>query len=327
MSFTGRLMMAAENAFGQVWSVGELAVALSRVEECRSDPHRQDLRDDIARNGFYAPLPSGGKLRRHANGYVTAANPYVRVDGGPADRVVARFVPAASGSGRKLVIVCHCYGLPAPKIMERLFGLHKLSDTDVAYNIMNHHAMGTYPVWPGTGFVSGRLSRFMENLRSSITGLRSLTAALTAAKDYESVTVIGFSIGGQLAMHLANSAPVTNAILYCPVTSLHTTARELGLMRHLSAPLAGVLKTLKQEFSLEDLQVADPLNYDFKLPERDVHVIVQRYDALAPVSQVERIRTKHPGVRWHEFEGTHILPHGWGRFQRIIHEAVVGPEV
>jgi hypothetical protein len=53
-------------------------------------------------------------------------------------------------------------------------------------------------------------------------------------------------------------------------------------------------------------------------------VIVQRHDALTPLQHVEVIRTAHPEVRWHAFQGTHLYPAGLGEFQRIIRRAIEG---
>lgn len=312
----GSLLKTAEGAFGGVWSLGELAVAISRFEEIRRDPHRQAVNEDIARRGWYVPV-SPPDLRRKGD-WVVADNPYQRIGTQKRERVVAKMVPAKHGDARHLVVVCHCYGVPVPPVMAWLFGLSQARHVDVAYNIMNHHQWGTYPAWPGSGFVSGRLSHMLENLRSSITGVRALIAGLRAARAYDKVTVVGFSIGGQLAFHLANSAPVDQAVLYCPVVSLHRTAQELGFMRWLHAPVSAAMRRWKGEFALDDLAVADPLNHPLGIEARDLHVIVQRFDALATVAQIEPIRERYPAANWHEYDGTHVVPAGAADFRRRI---------
>jgi acetyl esterase/lipase len=129
---------------------------------------------------------------------------------------------------------------------------------------------------------------------------------------------VGFSIGGQLALQVAHALPVSQVVLYCPVTSLHVTSTELGFMRYLHEPVAKTMRRWKGDFALDDLAVADPLRYDLQVPQRDMHVIVQRYDALAPVSQIEAIRRKYPAVGWYEYGGTHIYPAGARHFQSVI---------
>lgn len=319
MATLGPLLQSAEHAFGGVWSIGELAVMAARLDELRGDPHRNALFEDIHQRGWYVPVSGRDvRLRAHRNGWLTGRNPYDRIGKGSEDRIVAKLVQARTGDAKHLVVVCHCYGVPVPPVMERLFGLQRLRHVDVVYNIMNHHQRGTFVAWPGTGFVSGQLSHFLENLRSAITGVRALVAGLVQSRGYERVTVLGFSIGGQLALHVANSAPVSQAVLYCPVTSLRQTAAELGLMRYFHEPVARAMRKLKGEFFLDDLAIADPLRYDLQIAPRNLHVIVQRYDALAPVRQIEAIRSKYGEAGWYEYGGTHIVPAGASEFQAVI---------
>ncbi|APR84059.1 Hypothetical protein A7982_09408 [Minicystis rosea] len=310
--------------FGHAWSAGEMALALSRVGELRADPHRRALLDDIERRGFYVPVdPAEVALRIDARGRVLGKNPYRRVAPHAPERIVAKLVRRRTKPARRLLVMCHCYGIPVPAIMERLFGLRDL-DADVAYAIMGHHQRGSYPVWPGSGFTSARPSRFVENVRAAITGARALLAGLVAAHGYEQVSVLGFSIGGQLALHLANTERVDRAVLYCPVASIPVTAAELGLMRHLSPALRRAFAALDRADLLAELAVTEPLRYPMRMRPHDVHVIVQEHDALAPVPQVERIRQVYPDVRWHAFAGAHLYPAGLRAFQRIIRSAVEG---
>jgi surfactin synthase thioesterase subunit len=136
------------------------------------------------------------------------------------------------------------------------------------------------------------------------------------------VSVLGFSIGGQLALHVANAERVDRAVLYCPVASIPVTASELGIMRRFTPVMRRALALLKREDPLADLAVTEPLRYPMRTRPRDVHVIVQEHDALAPVLQVEKIREAYPEVRWHAFGGAHLYPAGLKRFQRIIRSAI-----
>ncbi len=322
MNLVGDAAKLAEGILGGVWSVGEVAVLLSRFDEVRRDPFRNALFEDIHERGWYPAVSNADfHLTEKNKGWIVGVNPYRRIglsqETRRDDQVVAKLV-RAEDAAKHLVIVCHCYGVPVPPIMERLFGLHRVPGIDVAYNIMNHHQRGTFDFWPGTGFASGRVSHFLENLRSSITGVRALASALKEVHGYEKITVIGFSIGGQLAMHLANSAPIDQAILYCPVTSLHQTAKTLGLMGALIGPVSSLMKNQAGKFELDELQIADPLRYDLRIDPANLHVIAQRYDALTPLAQVSTIREKYPQSGWYEYNGTHVYPAGKAEFQRVI---------
>ncbi len=322
MNPLGTLLRTTEDLFGHAWSIGELAVLFSRIEEVRGDPYLNEVLDDIERRGFYPQLPVP-TLTDRGDGWLRGNNPYRRLGDGKPDRILARRVPVDPETpSRRLVVVCHCYGVPLPKVMERLFGLHTMRDVDVLYNIMNHHALGDFPVWPGTGFASARLSHFIENLRSAIAGVRGLVEHQRLAHRYDSVTVVGFSIGGQLAMHLSNTGVVDSAVLYCPVTSVHQTAQELGAMRWIVRPLIQATSRFNGNFDLEALRITEPLRYDSRVPQERTHVIAQRHDALTPLHQLESIRRKYPNVRWHEFGGTHVVPAGLRAFPRIIREAL-----
>lgn len=319
----GRFAGLVEGLFGHAWSAGELALALARVGELRSDPHRRALLDDIEQRGFYVPFDCAEvDLRIDRSGRVRGHNPYRRIAPHPPERVIAKLVRRhRHAAAKRLVVVCHCYGVPVPAVMERLFGLRDL-DADIAYAIMGHHQPGSYLLWPGSGFSSARPSRFVENVRSAVTGARALLASLVAAHGYEHVSVLGFSIGGQLALHLANAERVDRAVLYCPVASIPVTASELGLMRRLTPPLRRTFQKYQREDPIADLAVTEPLRYPMRTRPHDVHVIVQKHDALAPVPQVEQIRSVYPDVRWHAFDGAHLYPAGLKAFQQIIRGAI-----
>ena len=319
----GRVLGQAEQAFGNVWSIGEMLVMGSRTHEVISDPYRSQILQDIERRGFYPELTTQHLHLKERNGYLRGRNAYRRVIPNPRnDKVVARWKPAAGGQARHLLVVCHCYGVPIPPVMEQLFGLQNLQDVDVAYNIMNHHYWGSFPLWPGTGLVSGRQSQFLENIRSAVTGGRVLIEYLRRRKTYQSVTALGFSIGGQMSLHLANSAPIDKAILYCPVASLHQTAQELGMMRAMQPVLRRWQRAPMARLHLDDMRHASPLDYTLAIQPQNLHVIAQRNDALATLRQVSAIRAKYPQCGWHEFDGTHVVPFGLRQFQRTIADIV-----
>lgn len=318
----GRALRPLEAALGAAWSIGEVALAAAHPSELGHDPHRELVLADIEARGLHPALePSSIRLAIDASGRIEGTNPYARLSGEPADRVVAHLARSRRGPSRHLVLVCHCYGVPSPSLMRRLFGLDELP-VDVCTNIMTHHQPGTYPLWPGSGFTSARLSRFVENLRSAVAGVRALAEWLVQREGYERVTVIGFSIGGQLALHLAHSADVDEAILYCPVTSLHASATELGLMGRIHRPMKRVFSRFDARFALDDLLVTEPLRLGLRVDPRDLHVIVQRHDALAPPEQVASIRRRYPEARWHELEGTHLYPDDLAAVHRIVRDVV-----
>ncbi len=318
------VLYASEMALGCLWMLGELAIVAARPHELVSDPHWHSLIDDIGRRGWYVPIEADdGALRLdRRERWVTGPNPYRRVGNGGDDRVVARLIPGRGPEReRRLVVVFHCYGIPVPPIMERLFGLGGLDDVDVVYNITNHHALGTFTVWPGTGFARGRPSHSLENVRSAVTGARALVQWLTRRREYRRVSVLGYSLGGQLALHLANSAPVDRAILYCPVINLFRVARELGF-GILGRPIELAARRSLPGIDLERLDASDPLRYPLAIPEHELHVIAQRHDALTPLAHVRAIRHHYPSVGFHEYDGTHLFPAGMTRFQRTIRELI-----
>ncbi len=309
-----------EAAFGAVWSLGEVGLACARVHHVLSDPHREALLADLAARGFHAPIDARElDFTLSPRGVLRGTNPYQRVSGARGDRVLAYVRRAEHNPRRRLLAVCHCYGVPLPAAMHRLFGLDGI-EADVVTNVMAHHQLGTYPFWPGSGFVSARLSHFLENLRSAITGARAVVRWLRERGGYASVAVVGFSIGGQLALHLAHAGDVDGALLYCPVTSMRVTARELGMMRVLAPLFDPVLRRVQGTTLDEVFALADPLALPLGIPEERLHVIVQRYDALSPVHQIRPIVEKYPGARWTELEGTHLLPLGRAMVRRAVRD-------
>lgn len=313
------MLRPLEAGLGAAWSLGELAQAFLRPAEWRSDPDRPALLDDIAERGFYPELDlSKVRLEERKRGVLLGHNPHVRLAGRGPDRIVAQLQRAERNPDGKLVVLCHCYGVPAPRLMRALFGLEGVQ-ADVVTNIMAHHYRGSYRGFPGAGFTSTRLSTFIENLRTAVAGVRALTQSLIAREGYREVSVIGFSIGGQLALHLANTGFVTRALVYCPAISMYKSATELGLMDTLHPPVKKLLARTGSQFSFDDLQLTEPLRYPLRMAERDLHVVVQRHDALAPPHQVNAIRERYPEVPWHELHGTHLLPSGQKRLTQIVH--------
>jgi pimeloyl-ACP methyl ester carboxylesterase len=312
------LLYGSEVALGCLWMFGELAVVATRPRELFSDPHWAPLIDDIERQGWYVPLLHESFTLDRKNGWLIGPNPYQRVGAGATDRILARFLPGEGPENeRRLLVVFHCYGIPVPPVMERLFGLARLDNVDVVYNITNHHAPGTFDVWPGTGFVRARPSHSLENLRSAVTGARGLVEWLTRQRKYTRVTVLGYSLGGQLALHLANSAPIDQAILYCPVVNLHAVANQLGF-GILGRPVNYATRRFLPHVQIHRAAHADPLTYDIKVPESNIHVIAQRHDAFTPLDHVDGIRRKYPGVAFHEYNGTHLYPAGIAQFRKTI---------
>jgi hypothetical protein len=315
----GAIVAPFEAAFGVAWSLGEVGLALARVHHVLSDPHREALRADVARRGFHPAIDPDALDLRLTGNIIRGTNPYRRVSGARSDRVLAHLRRAKRNPRRRLLVVFHCYGLPSPTLMHRLFGLEGV-EADVVTNVMAHHQLGTYPFWPGSGFVSARLSHFLENLRSAITGARAVVRWLREREGYASVVVAGFSIGGHLALHLAHAGEVDGALLYCPVTAMHVTARELGMMRVLAPLFDPVLRRMQGATLGELFAIADPLGLPLGIPEARLHVIVQRYDALSPVHQTRPILEKYPGARWTELDGTHLLPLGREVVRRSVRD-------
>jgi predicted esterase len=323
----GRAYYLAEHAFACGWSVCEAAAACARHRELPPDRFTRHVLEDIERNGFYTEIPERPTLRTrraaHEPRMVTADLPYRFASelGRVSHRVVARFVPARSRRARRLVVMFHCYGAPWPSVHSRLFGLSQLESVDVAYAIMNHHQRGSYPLWPGTGLVSPSPACMLENVRASIAGARTLVRALRNSHDYERVTVLGFSIGGHLAMHVANTERVDRAVLYCPVVCLDRVSRELGAMRALHPHLMRAARALDLGYRPELLQLSNPLRHPLAINEEQVDVVAQRYDALTPLSHVRLIREKYPRVGWHELDGAHVIPIGLSRVREIVRAA------
>lgn len=297
--------------------LGELAVVASRPREIfQADAHWVTLLDDIQRRGFYPELPSIELTAR--NGWLLGDNPYRRIGAGKPDRVVAKVV-RSKGRARRLLVVCHCYGIPIPRVMERLFGLRDLDGTDVVYNITNHHVRGSFTAWPGTGFLRARPSHLLENVRSAISGVRALVDSV--ANRYEKVTVLGYSLGGHLALHLANTAPIHQAILYCPVVDARTVMREIG-KGILGVPIETAVKLFQPAIDPTRANFADPLSHAIRIPEEALHVIAQRHDAVTRIDHIRAISRRYPGASFRVYDGTHLYPAGADDFRRVIRALV-----
>lgn len=312
----GAILYGAEQVLACGWMLGELALVAARLDELvRPDPHWPALQRDIEARGFYPALDAAAL--RESRGWLVGDNPYVRIGAGSPDRVVAKAV-RARGRARHLVIVCHCYGVPNPAVMERLFGLRDLEAVDVVYNIANHHARGSFPAWPGSGFFRAWPSWLLENLRSAISGLRALVEWHRRTGDYDKVTVLGYSLGGQLALHLANSAPIDRAILYCPVVDAHLLLRELGL-GILGIPLAAAMQRWHPHVDRAVVAaLTNPLLHPTRIADDAIHIIAQRHDAMTPLHQFAALRQRYPRASFRAYSGTHLYPADAPEFRRVI---------
>ncbi|MEL6181444.1 MAG: hypothetical protein AAFS10_20975, partial [Myxococcota bacterium] len=125
----GTAFVGLEALFTAGWSVTEILYALRRPDQLIRDPHRHAVFEDIAHHGLYKTFPNETPtIHLDAKGRIHLPNPYVRIgDGGP-DRIVARMLRSQGRRRRRLLLMCHCYGVPSPHYMESLFGLHKLHD-------------------------------------------------------------------------------------------------------------------------------------------------------------------------------------------------------
>jgi hypothetical protein len=318
-SLAARLARPAEATLSALWSMGEVLVAMRRPRDIWHDPYREPLFEDIARRGFYCEPEAAECPPPRADGWLVAPNPYRRLSSkAQPERVVAWLKHAGGPRRERLLVVCHPYGFPLPRLLERLFGLGRLGGFDVAYNIMNHHYWGSFAVWPGSGLSSPRLSWLIEGIRSAVVGLRFLIGALLERYGYRSVSLLGFSLGGHMVLHLANCLAAERMVAYCPVTDIQQTVRQLGLMPWLAPPLERLVRRLRPDFEPADLAVLEPLRYDLVTDPARLMVIVQRNDVMTPVHQIEAIRRKYPAVGWAEFEGTHLYPARRRRFNRLI---------
>jgi pimeloyl-ACP methyl ester carboxylesterase len=295
-------------------------LALTRPSEIRQDPHRDLLVRDLEARSFYPAFDvSALDLEMSAKGTIRGTNPYARVGDGPKEHVVASLRRAERNPRRHLVVVCHCYGVPSAPLMRRLFGIDDL-DADVLCNVMGNHQHGTYLAWPGSGLVSARPSLFIENIRSAVTGLRAVVAWLDAREQYETISVLGYSIGGHLALHLAHAGDVDRALLYCPAVDIYRTAAELGVMRPLAERVYGTLAKW-QGGSREPLEaLASPTRLPLPIAEEDLHLVLQRFDAISPRAQMEPLRTRYPRMPVTELPGTHLVPKGLDRLHRVVRQ-------
>lgn len=322
MQTVGPLLGHAEHAFGMLWSLGEVGLALTRPHHILYDPDLERVQEDVATCGIHAPFDLSAVKLLSDGRRLTGENPYRFIGAREPERILAYLDRARRNPRRHLIVVCHCYGVPSPRLMRTLFGLER-AEADVVTSVMSHHQPGTYPLWPGSGFTSMRISRFVENLRAAVTGTRALVQSLVASEAYETVSVLGFSIGGQLALHLAHTGEAQRALLYCPVTNLATTTLELGLMHRMGPTIDRALTKARGRGLHDMLSMTDPLSLPLAMDESKLHVVVQRNDALARPHQIEAIRRKYRGAGWHEFDGTHLVPHGLTSFHRIVRDALV----
>ena len=314
----GLALYPVEAAAGMVWSLAEIARFATLPDELRHDPFRERVLEDIERRGFYADVTDVLPLRHHADGWLSAPSPYARVGEPRCDRVVAHFRPAPRPT-KRLLVVCHCYGIPSPRLMDGLFGASSVN-ADVLTNITCHHEKGGFDLWPGSGFLSLRTSRFLENVRASALGLRALTRTFIQERGYEQVSVVGFSLGGHFALHLANSHEMDGALLYCPAINIRAIVVQLGLMRFFGESFVKRLAAAGLSHRFEDLAIAEPLTYPLSIPQERLHVVVQRRDLLATPRGIEPIRARYPESSWLELPGTHLFPIGQRELKAKVRE-------
>lgn len=317
-----RALQSVETLFTAGWSVSEVAYAMRHPRRLLADPFRDAVREDIAEHGLYKTFPKEARpLKLRSDGYLIGSNPYVRVGPGGTDPIVARLSRHREPRARRLLIVCHCYGLPMPRVMETIFGLRGLEGYDVVVNIMNHHYLGGFSFWPGFGLLSPQMSRVIESVRSAVTGLRCLIKSLVDIFGYEEVALLGYSIGGHISLHVANHHPVDKLIAYCPVTSLRQTATELGLMSFAEGGVTRALRGLQGEaFDFADLDCLDPLQYDLRLSPEQLLIVLQTLDMMVPTHQSQRLMDRYPQSRCVEFPGTHTFPVEQQAMIRLLRE-------
>ncbi len=317
-----RVIKAAEHAVGGLWSFGELALAALRRGDLRGDPNLEPLLHEIATYGFYQPVdPESVVLQRDSRGTWSGPNPYRSVESGAPAQIVARshfYTPHAN----KLLIVCHPYGVPDARFMARAFGLNQLLGWDIVYNVMSHHAPGSYTLWPGSSLASMRISRFLENMRSAVHGVQASAVFFRERYRYEKVAVFGYSIGGHLALHAANTAAVDQVIAYCPMVCLHAALSQIGLMRWVSDPINVRMVKRSPEYNFAALKLTDPLRAPLAIAEESLHVIAQTHDTYIPLRQVERVREKYPAIKWSQFNGTHGFMAGRAQVRSTIQAAL-----
>lgn len=303
----GRSAQLAEGLFTSAWSVGELAYILRRPQDLLHDAYRDRVLARIATHGIYQEYAGEEQVvRLGTRGEIVLANPFIRVGRGGPDDVVAQMRTAARARARSVLVVGHCYGVPFPSWMEGYFGLRNFPEWDVVYNQTNNHYPGSYATWPGFGLISPQMSRIIENIQSAVIGLRTLVRSLLTTFGYERVALLGYSIGGHLALHAAHCIDLDKLVLYCPVTNLRATVERLGLMGRLHRPMERGMQAVRSSFDLRDLDLLDPLQHELRvLPER-VLVVVQNRDAMVDPAQIDALTNRYPDIRTARFPGTHV---------------------
>ncbi len=305
----GLAMRGVERTFTAGWSLGEVAYSVRDPRALWRDPFRGTVLADIEKHGLYKTFPDEVQpMYLGRGGHIEAPNPYVRVGGEGPGKIVARMLRPKQTRQRKLLVVSHCYALPMPRLMEKLFNLSQLEGYDVVYNIMPHHYWGSFATWPGFGLMSVQMSRMIENIRAAVTGLRSLVRSLQASYGYEEVSLLGYSIGGQISLHVANCLPLDRLLLYCPVISVHETVTQLGLMPWMKRPMENTVRRVRKDFRMDDLEVLHPLHYELQMDPHRVLAVVQSYDAMVDPAQMRRMRDHYPSMDWLECPGTHTWP-------------------
>jgi hypothetical protein len=316
-------LRATDVAVTVPWSIGEAVTSLLRPGELPPDRSTAAVARDIGERGFYVDVPERPELRPSGN-VILGENPYRFVAGHKRrgkHRIVGKLVRAKKVTrADKLLVVFHCYGIPSPWAMSKLFGLDDMPDTDVAYGIMSHHQRDTYPWWPGSGLASASPACMVENLRSAVTGARTFLRGLRELNGYKQISVVGYSIGGFLAQHIANTEDVHRVTLYCPVVSMERMRAQLGLMPVFYGVGKRLAVKIDPTYSDDLLMHSDPLRHPLRVPQESVRVIVQRNDKMTTPEHISAIRQKYPNVGWEEFGGTHLIPLGRSRIRELLRE-------
>lgn len=187
----------------------------------------------------------------------------------------------------------HLYG---KKYGRALLLLHGFSSSPAVYramipNLKNYDAL-VCPALPGHG---ENLAAFTSvNASEWVTAAEEACEALIA--QYESVEVVGLSLGGLLAYHLANKYPIKHLYLLAPAFKLTfnlTLARALARILH-----AFGLKQITNRAGNLYTKTYDELTYR-KLPIRtiiELFNLIEQHDMTQPSCAIDLFLGKHDEV-------------------------------
>jgi len=203
--------------------------------------------------------------------------------------------------------------------------LHGYSSSPAVYRKMMHHLppydATVVPVLPGHG---NNLEAFAQTPAEE--WLRAVELAYEQlAHEYEQVDVMGLSLGGVLACHLANQFSLHHLYLLAPALNLHLplnstlklvqTLRFLGFSAVRSA--AGNLLTDDScEIAYRQLPLASIMqilsfirDFSFKVPACPTDVFLGRHDAVVNSKAVAERFQHDSRVRIHWLDhSAHVLP-------------------